>query len=334
MRSLTATDWDFGSDWYGWYVSQERVNAMTDQGLMELTGTASRSAAWNALLPNFQAGQRIAIKVNFNNGGTYNQIDALIEPVNALIVGLLERGFQASDIYVYDVTHAWHDGTMPAARFIDRCIVSGVNFVYYVGNPDPFSSTQFVHYNPPAGGPPLADQPLCNALVDAHYLINMPVVKVHPFSGVTLGFKNHFGSFEYCQFAHAYLPVCLDGPCPYYDPNYSPLIDIFSSPHIAGKTILTVGDCLFGAWCYELCWQHPQPWVTFANGAPNSLFFSRDSVAVECVMTDILAAEEPLPANPDDFLVLAGQAGFGVYERGNPWGSGYQYIDYVRIEIA
>ena len=29
---------------------------------------------------------------------------------------------------------------------------------------------------------------------------------------------------------------------------------------------------------------------------------------------------------------LAGQAGLGVYERGDPWGSGYHQISYQRID--
>ena len=333
MQSASATSWDFGSDWYGDHVDQTAVNQLLDEGLRRLTGTASRAAAWLALLPDYQSGQRVAIKVNLNNclsdGCAGNAIDALIEPVNALIGGLLERGVAASDIWVYDVTHAWHDGRMPP-RFVSGCDYPGVHFVAYVGQANPFSSTQFIHYNPPSGGPALSDQPLCNVLVNAQYLINMPIVKSHPFTGVSLGFKNHFGSFDRCDYAHIYTPGCPSEiyAC-YYTANYSPLIDIYSNPHIRDKTILTVGDCLFGAWS-DPTWT-PLPWATFGNGAPNSLFVARDPVAIECVMTDILAAETTLLAHTNDYLYLAGQAGLGVYERGNPWASSYQLIDYQRV---
>lgn len=336
VQNADATDWQFDDEWYGDHIDQSVVNGMTDEGLMRLTGTSTRADAWTVLLPDYQSGQRVAVKVNFNNclsdGCAGNAIDAVIEPVNALIQGLVDRGVAATDIWVYDVTHAWHDGRIPP-RFVSGCDFPGVNFVAYVGEADPYSSTEMIHFNTPGSGPTISDQPLCNVLVNAHYLINMPIVKTHPFTGVTLGFKNHFGSFDRCDYAHTYTPGCPPAyhPC-YYDPNYSPLIDIYSNSHIRDKTILTVGDCLFGAWS-DPTWR-PLPWTTFGDGAPNSLFFARDPVAIECVMTDILAAETILLSQTDDYLRLAGTAGLGVYERGDPWGSGYQKIDYIKVELT
>lgn len=336
MRSASATNWDFGDDWYGDHVNQAAVNQMMEQGLMRLTGTSTLAGAWMALLPTYKKGEQVAIKVNLNNclsdNCSGNAIDALIEPVNALIRGLIERGVTTSDIWVYDVTHAWHDGRMPA-RFVNGCDFAGVHFVAYVGQANPFHTTEKIRFNTPPGGPAIGDLPLCNVLVNAHYVINMPIVKSHPFTGVSLGFKNHFGSFDRCDLTHVYTPGCPTAyyPC-YYDSAYSPLIDIYSNPHIRNKTILTVGDCLFGAWS-DPTWK-PLPWRTFNHGAPKSLFLAVDPVAVECVMADILAAETTLLSQTDDYLRLAGEAGLGVYERGDPWGAGYQYIDYVRVEIA
>ena len=135
VMSAAATDWDFGDDWYGDHVNQEVVDEMTDVGLMQLTNTSGRAEAWQTLLPNYQSGQRIAIKVNLNNcledGCQSNAIDALIEPVNAIIRGLVERGVSASDIWVYDVTHAWHDGRIPPS-LIAGCNYPDVNFTAYV----------------------------------------------------------------------------------------------------------------------------------------------------------------------------------------------------------
>ncbi len=336
VMNSTATDWDFGDDWYGDHVNQNVVNDMTDVGLMQLTNTVSRAEAWQSLLPNYQTGQRVAIKVNLNNclvdGCMSNVIDALIEPVNAVIRGLLEREVTASDIFVYDVTHAWHDGRIPP-RFVSGCDYPGVNFAAYVGATDPFSATEKIHFNTPLSSPTIMDLSIGNVLVNAHYLINIPIVKIHPFTGVSLGFKNHFGSFDRCDYAHVYTPGCpTDVHTCYYDANYSPLIDIYSNAHIKNKTILTVGDCLFGAWS-DPTWK-PLPWTTFRDNAPNSLFFAVDPVAIECVMTDILNAETPVIAETYDYLQLANSAGLGVYERGNPWGAGYQQIDYTRIDTG
>ena len=101
-----ATAWNFSTGWYGDYIIQSRVNAMANQGLMALTNTGTIANAWQSLLPGYTAGKGIAIKVNFNNTGgcaeDRNQIDAIAEPVNALVSGMTEAGVQAQDIWVYD----------------------------------------------------------------------------------------------------------------------------------------------------------------------------------------------------------------------------------------
>ena len=66
-HSDDATYWDYTTGWYGDYVSQTVVNAMTDRGVMALTNTATLADAWRALIPAYTAGQKVAIKINLNN---------------------------------------------------------------------------------------------------------------------------------------------------------------------------------------------------------------------------------------------------------------------------
>ena len=89
---------------------------------------------------------------------------------------------------------------------------------------------------------------LTDLLYETTYLINMPIVKKHGTAPVTLGFKHHFGSLSYLggdggDNPHAHINPSNDR----YRANYSPLVDIYSNLNIAGKTVLTVGDGLFGA---------------------------------------------------------------------------------------
>jgi len=99
---------------------------------------------------------------------------------------------------------------------------------------------------------------------------------------------------------------------------------------------LTIGDGLFAAKVFD---KAPAAWNTFGGQLPNSLFFSVDKVSIDCVMHDLLAAElgSALNARAGQYLQLAGQAGLGLYEHGNPWlepiGTGYQNIRYTRIDI-
>ncbi|HMM28164.1 MAG TPA: DUF362 domain-containing protein [Aggregatilineaceae bacterium] len=325
-----VTDWDFGASSYLDHIDQAVVSRMVDEGLARLTGAASRAEAWQALLPEFSAGQRIAIKVNFNNyidGSEGDAINAVIEPVNALVAGLLERGFAPADITVYDMTNAWHAGGIPP-RFVAGCAFPGVRFEGYLDSDQPYSEAERVHFSPPAWADPVDDLPLARPVVEADYLINLPIVKSHSFAGVTLGFKNHFGSIEHCDRLHVYTPGFEPNA---FDPQYSPVVDLNRNPHIRAKTALILGDCLFGGWMDPI--SKPQPWASFGNRAPASLFFGRDPLATECVMADLLAAETALLPETDGYLRLAAAAGLGVYERADPWQNTYRQIDFVRVEL-
>jgi len=337
VRDANATNWDFATGWYGYAVDQAVVDDMMDAGLRKLTGASTAAGAWEKLMPSYASGRKIAIKVNFNNflqngPDPDSDINALIEPVNAVIGTLLQYGVAARDIAVYDVTHGWHNGGMPQVSFINRCLYSGVQFLCYAGNPEPFSATEKVTFHPPAPPKPqIPDLAVCNALVQSDYLVNMPLIKAHPFGLVTLGFKHHFGSVDRCNLIHDYLP---SGTA--YTSDYSPLVDLMKNLHFGAKTVLTLGDGLFGHW--KSVSGTPLRWLTFGNGAPNSLFFSADPVAADSVMADFIDFERQsqgygsLAAKTRDYLRIARKECLGVFEQGDPWklpkGSGYRKISY------
>jgi hypothetical protein len=336
-HSADATSWDYATGWYGNYVDQAVVDAMTDRGVMALTGEATAAAAWGAILPAYTAGQKVAIKINLNNAAcdsSGNVIDALPQPVNSVVRGLKAISVAESDITVYDVSNGMHQGAMPD-RLVNKvaALYPGVQYDAYDSSCTTtlhlgYSSTEMIHFNVPGGKPAISDRPICNTLAGADYLINMPIMKKHGMAGVTLAFKNHFGSLEHCDFVHWSVDLG-DGS---YTSVYNGLVDIYNNPHIKGKTVLTVGDGLYGARINN--WgETPSPWPTFGDQSPNSLFFSVDPVAIDSVMTDFLDAEGGVPAGSDDYLKLAAASGLGVFER---WDASQQYhvIDYQRIEVA
>jgi uncharacterized protein (DUF362 family) len=333
IHSTAATSWNFSSGWYGNYVSQATVNEMVDRGVKELTGQGTVVAAWNNLLPGYTAGKGIAIKVNFNNAqscsDTDNIIDALIEPVNALIGGMKLAGVREQDVWIYDALRP-----IPA-RFRNRCTFANVHFVdrectetATFTSADPHAAVNFAHAN-------LQPRRIADVLINASYLINMPIVKEHGISGVTLGFKNHYGSINYVigtgtDNLHEYIEPANSA----YHSTYNPTVEINQNPHIRTKTVLVVGDGLFGALINTNV--VPTRWHSFGDAACNSLFFARDPVAADCVMMDLLYAEydsQPGSDHVDDYLKLAAAAGLGVFEHGQPWGAGYQTIDYRRITL-
>ncbi len=328
VADSAATSWDYATGWYGDYVDQEVVTAMVTEGLLTLTGRQTLRGAWEVLIPDFQPGEKLAIKVNFNNVSSDppsgNAIDAIIEPVNALLGGLIDYGFAPSDITVFDVTRSnWNHGILPQ-RFTDGCDYEGVVFDEWITNAQAFSDTAVVRFDT-SSGPGISDRPLARTVVEADYLIDVPVTKAHDYAGLTLSFKNHFGTFNRCDYLHNY--VFTSGS--YWTPDYNPLVDLWSNPHIGAKTVLILGDCLFGNW--EHLNTPPTPWPSFGDGAPNSVFLATDPVAVDCVMADVLTVEGNIPETADQYLVLASAAGLGVYERAVSPGE-YALIDYVALE--
>lgn len=335
VHSDSATTWSGEPDYWN-FVNQDTVNAMVDQGLMELTGAATVTNAWRALLPAYQPGQKIAVKVNLNNSHSCTDadpsIDALIQPVNALVRGLTDLGVAPQDVCVYDAVRQMPD------RFVNQSLYPVSFFDRYNGcrtfaGFDPVPATQITFY--PPEGVLVPDEYVNLALMNATYLINMPIMKGHhPLAGVTLGFKNHFGTIHDCSLLHDLVNVVNRPPA--YRTDYNPLVDFYHSPLIGGKTVLTVGDGLLAARYYS---QAPEPWTTFGDKVPNSLFFARDPVAVDCVMYDLLLAElgADVPEGTNNYLRLAGEGGLGIFEQGNPWqepyGSGYTSIQYSRVGL-
>ncbi len=337
IHSTSATSWNFSTGWYGNYVNQSKVTEMADRGVKEVTGQSTVAAAWGTLLPGYTSGKGIAIKVNFNNSNTGsdgctdsdNIIDALIEPVNALIAGMKQNNVREQDIWIYDAIRA-----LPA-RFRTRCAYPGVHFVDSAcAEAATFDSTA-ANASVTFANPNLHARHLADVLINATYLINMPIIKEHGISGVTLGFKHHFGTLKYVIGAGAdNLHEYIDPNSSAFSANYNPLVEINQNPHIRNKTVLTVGDGLYGALGNTNV--VPTRWQSFGNAACNSLFFSRDPVALDCVMMDLLYAEynqQPGSDHVDDYLKLAAAAGLGVFEHGDPWGSGYSNINYTRISL-
>jgi len=347
VHDAQATYWDYGSNYYGNYVNQAVVNEMVDRGVRELTDAATVAEAWRAIIPDYVPGKAIAIKVNFNNCTSCSicesgcedwqlKIDALVHPINALIRGL-ELAYPSlsySDIWVYDATTGMGGREIPS-RFVDSCQYIGVRyFDRSCHNPVRYNSTSptaYVTWRNPSGIPNLPSTKVADVLVNATYLINMPIMKKHGGAGVSLAFKNHFGSIDNCEPLHDWVSANWGQ---YYSAAYSPLVDVYLNPHIAGKTRLTIGDGLFGDRISN--YDRPTPWETFGHAAPNSLFFSTDPVAIDSIMCDFLHIEgyqSGIVGMSDDYLKLAEVEGLGVYERGDPWGSGYERIEYNRFEL-
>lgn len=358
VRDSRAAHWN-GTGFFYDAVDQNAVDRMVLTGLQILTGASDWAEIWRVLFSRvrsggYQPGQKIAIKVNLNNSArdgnscSYhnNLIDALPQPVLALLSGMVAAGVRPSDVIIYDAVRL-----IPAYfREPIRAQYAGVSFIGTSSCPNTARPTfgkdpsLTVHFSHPEGN--LKDRALSDVLYDATYVINMPILKRHGGDGwipVTLGFKNHLGSLERIGGAwpddlHSYLTT----GDPLYQDRYSPLVDIYANTNIRDKTVLTVGDGLYGS--FHVVAEAQRSWRTFGGQAPSSLFFSTDPVALDCVMADFLVAEGLVSRTRTyDYLFCAMKAGLGICEGsrenpgGDPWrepyGSGYSQIAYMRIDL-
>ena len=98
-------------------------------------------------------------------------------------------------------------------------------------------------------------------------MINMPIMKKHDMAGVTLGFKNHFGSIERCDLVHWSVSLGDED----YLATYNGLVDIYNNMHFQNKTVLTIGDGLYGARINNYG-EVPSRWPTFGDQSPIASF--------------------------------------------------------------
>ncbi|UCC87649.1 MAG: hypothetical protein JSV81_22810, partial [Anaerolineales bacterium] len=111
VRDAGATNWN-GVDSFYEAVGQAVVDSMVQTGLQLLTSQSSWADIWGTLFgrvhpEGYSAGQKIALKVNLNASLDYcathgNLIDALPQPILALISGMIAAGVQPGDVTVYD----------------------------------------------------------------------------------------------------------------------------------------------------------------------------------------------------------------------------------------
>jgi len=359
VRDPRATDWDGATPFYD-AVDQDVVTSMVQTGLQLLTGQTFWADIWNVLFgqvnpEGYATGQKIAIKVNLNMSRDCNShgniIDALPQPILGLIYGMVAAGVQPGDIIVYDSIR------VPSRYLRDpfRPDYPDVKFLGAVPGTSPcpgviapsygIDPSLTIPFYDPDGY--ISDRQLADVLYDANYVINLPIIKRH--SGedripVTLSFKNHFGSIDAITGnGNDNLHHTIDITHDLYQTTYSPLVDICRNPNIRDKTILILGDGLYGG----TEWGSPpiQSWSIFGNDACNSLFFGVDPVATDCVMADLIMAEGLVTTTHTyDYLFCAQEAGLGTCEGTRdkpggdplhtPYGSGYQKIEYVRMDLG
>ncbi|MHC5083964.1 MAG: DUF362 domain-containing protein, partial [Planctomycetota bacterium] len=327
-----------GYSWQPEYTAQSHVDAMVGKAVRQLTGCETDSAAWDAMFRHFNSergngdvgyspGEKITVKVNLTtcnyNLWTVNsetsKKTAFLDKSDTnpqFIIALLRQlvfkaGVEPNDIAVGDTLcyfpNQWWDichAEFPEVTYFDPVGTHGRVLSRASGVRQYWS------------GPAQVDVVDANDFIpalyaEADYLINLPVLKSHQWSGITLCAKNHYGSYNRTPVDDGYYDLHLsratDEPTP---GSYRALVDIMGHPHMGGKTLLYLMDGLYGGKGWE---GTPELFTAapFNNDWPSSVFASLDPVAIESVGLDILWEQWPAMvqiSGVDDYLIEAALA--------------------------
>jgi len=315
--------------------NQNVIDEMFSNGIQELTDVKNDADAWDILFKYFnqvnghgdigyQPGEKIAIKVNLNNCwtpyfGIDNQIDANPYVVRSLLKHLVYTvGVAQSDITIYDAARPiqnWFYNRVCYKNFHILPLAPEFKNINYVdslggaaGRQKVEASTEKIYFSDDLGI--IKTLPKCVA--DSKYIINMPQLKKHPReNGVTLSGKNMFGTWiESIEDIHPYLySAHIMG-------NTAPQTDLLTHKQIGGKTLLYVGDGLYGTLEDQKImgkWQM----YPFNNDWTNSLFFSQDPVAIDSVMYDFLHVETSPSEGSQNYLHQAAEPPSDIYDPEN-----------------
>ncbi len=236
---------------------------MVTDGMLRLTGESGVDAAWKKL---FRPGDVVGIKVNAM-GGTLSATRPGV--IAAIVSGLKRAGIREENIIVWD-------------RLTDELQKAG----YVINQSGPGArcfgtDRDYDSYPETAGSIGSCFSTLVSSRCTA--LINVPVLKDHDLSGVSLGLKNFYGA--------------IHNPNKYHDHNCDPYIaDLNTHPYLKDKLRLTICDGLTmqynGGPAFKPQW----------NESFSTLVFGTDPVAVDrigCRLIEEKRREKGLPSLRD-----------------------------------
>ena len=339
----SVCDWEYGGGDYTEGIDYKTVKQMLGVGLVVMTGADSAVSAWGEIIRPYKKGDRIVIKPNLNNTiiGYSKAIMTSPQVTQAVVESLLEAGYPAKDITIFDLTASEGQAATAALSAL------GVSSVF-LKERDSFPQKVLRKLRIGLDAPdiqapikmqkPVRDSAGANVqcyipkvLSGAQHLINVPVLKAHQFVLQSSAFKNHFGTVRFSNL-NSY-PVVLHGP----DIDWH-IADINANPHVRNKTRLVIVDALLGAGCFSRGdhGRTPSEWRTLPEGrTPASLFLSKDPVAVESVLADLIIREQrTMGYEPHShrYLHVAAQLGLGTHEHADESGS-YTNIEFTKVSL-
>ena len=283
---------------------QSKADEMIREGIRTIAVNNDVKKAWKAIFKDFNkthgrgsagysAGEKIAIKLNMNNTFSYEDNEELNSSpyvTLALLRSLVnDAGVNPADITVCEpsryITDRLYDlcaGEFPEVSFVDNVGENGRIKCEFYDNAIPFT---------PGKGE--KQKGLAKCIVDADYVINSALLKIHKGPGVTLTGKNWYGATSLDKEWRKNSHNGINQDKRNGKPQYSSIVDFVGHKSLGGNCLLFLIDGTYGS--------------RDVNGAPNpkwesapfngnwacSVIMSQDALAGDSVALDLLCSEWP-----------------------------------------
>jgi len=235
-------------------INRDAVKPVIEDVLTELTGTGSARDGWMKIFPNLQDGDVIGFKVNCINRHLSSHPEVVLPLVGSLVES---TGMNPNNIIIWDRT----------SRELDRAgyvLNSGGDGFRVMGTKEDvgYDDDRLIEVNK---GETVKPSKILSRMCT--YLVNVPVLKDHERSGITVSMKNHYGS--------------IDNPRSCHPENCDPYIaNINRDPLVKDKTRLIFCDAIQGI--YDGGPGGTPQWVQ------NELMAAFDPVALDYVCLNII----------------------------------------------
>lgn len=252
--------------WKGNGLDKNILAKMLDEGMMELTGRKSPQDAWKDFISKDDT---VGLKINPSGGP---QLCTHRELVEIIIERIISLGVPPENIIIWDR----FEKDLVEAGYEINVTGSGVRCYATDGRGPGYDEK--VYYEPEEDSPPRRENGQVRSLFSrivtqkVTRVINLPVLKHHPITGVSLSLKNiAFGSVNNTARFHPIEFLC--------DPA---IPEIFSMSVLRGKVVLNIIDGLIATYeggpgfKEEYSWRH------------GGLILSTDPVAADKVGLDII----------------------------------------------
>ncbi len=312
---------------------QELVDEMLQTAILEVTGDETEEGAWASIFDYFNSmhgkgevgytdGEKIFIKVNavhawstnndlsIKNDKNYGNVDTSPQVILAVLrqlihkAGVPEEAIYIGDPYTQIFKHVYEklSAEFPGIQYMSKSD-SELREKLQITN------TDSIKYSDRGTVLDKTSDGFFDCHVNADYILTVPAIKGHRWGGVTSFAKNHFGSNTAGGASHLHKGlhrISYDAPIREGYGLYRVFVDLMSYEHLGGKTLIYIGDLLWGT-----SYEHDPPArfrsKPFNNDWSSSLLVSLDPVAVSSVALDILQEEfqvEDLTTTPPRYTYV------------------------------